>query len=79
MGTSDVPSYATNYVANTNLDKVNYNYAKLVGNAYASLKIIEGLTYRFNVGAEVSFRLWQGSTLRWNLEICEPDATHERK
>jgi TonB-linked SusC/RagA family outer membrane protein len=55
MGTSDVPSYATNYVANTNLDKVNYNYAKLVGNTYATFKIIEGLTYRFNVGAEASF------------------------
>lgn len=55
MGTSEIPSYATNYVANTNLDKVNYNYAKLVGNAYASLKIIDGLNYRFNVGAETSF------------------------
>jgi len=55
MGTSDVPSYASNYVANAALDKQSYNFAKLVGNAYADLKLITGLSYRFNVGAEVSF------------------------
>ena len=55
MGTSDVPSYASNYVANAALDKMRYNFAKIVGNAYADLKLITGLSYRFNIGAEVSF------------------------
>jgi TonB-dependent starch-binding outer membrane protein SusC len=55
MGTSDVPSYASNYVANAALDKINYNFAKIIGNAYVDLRIINGLTYRFNAGAEVSF------------------------
>jgi TonB-dependent starch-binding outer membrane protein SusC len=55
MGTSDVPSYASNYIANAALDKQTYNFAKLVGNAYADLKIFNFLSYRFNTGAEVSF------------------------
>ena len=55
MGTSDVPSYASNYVANAALDKQTYNFAKIVGNAYADLKILKSLSYRFNAGAEVSF------------------------
>jgi TonB-linked SusC/RagA family outer membrane protein len=55
MGTNDLPSYASNYVANAALDKVHYNYAKVIGNAYAELKFTDWLTYRFNMGAEVSF------------------------
>ena len=55
MGTSDVPSYANNYVANVALDKQKYNFAKLVGNAYVDLRLIRGLNYRFNAGAEVSY------------------------
>ncbi len=55
MGTSDIPSYATNYVANAALDKVNYNYAKIIGNAYADFKFTDWLSYRFNAGAEVSY------------------------
>jgi TonB-linked SusC/RagA family outer membrane protein len=55
MGTSDVPSYASNYVANAALDRQSSNFAKLVGNTYADLKLLNWLSYRFNVGAEVSF------------------------
>jgi TonB-linked SusC/RagA family outer membrane protein len=55
MGTSDVPSYASNYVANAALDRQSSNFAKLVGNTYADLKLFNWLSYRFNVGAEVSF------------------------
>ena len=55
MGTSDVPSYASNYVANAALDKQTYNFAKLIGNIYLDFKILNGLTYRFNAGAEVSY------------------------
>jgi TonB-linked SusC/RagA family outer membrane protein len=55
MGTSDVPSYASNYIANAALDRQSYNFAKLVGNVYADLKLFNWLSYRFNAGAEVSF------------------------
>jgi TonB-linked SusC/RagA family outer membrane protein len=55
MGTSDIPSYASNYIANAALDKQTYNFAKLVGNVYADLRLISGLSYKFNAGAEVSF------------------------
>lgn len=55
MGTNDLPSYASNYVANAALDKVHNNFAKVIGNAYAELKFTDWLTYRFNMGAEVSF------------------------
>lgn len=55
MGTSDIPSYSSNYIASAALDKQTYNFAKIVGNAYVDLKIINGLSYRFNAGAEVSF------------------------
>jgi len=55
MGTNDLPSYASNYVAVNALDKIHYNYAKAVGNAYAEFKFTNWLSYRFNMGAEVSF------------------------
>lgn len=55
MGTNDIPSYASNYVANAALDNIKYNYAKIIGNAYAELKFTDWLSYRFNMGAEVSF------------------------
>lgn len=55
MGTNDVPSYSSNYVAVNALDKINYNYAKVVGNAYADLKLTNWLSYRFNAGLEASF------------------------
>ncbi|MGN6533075.1 MAG: TonB-dependent receptor [Ginsengibacter sp.] len=55
MGTTDNPTYASNYVAVNSLDKINYNYAKIVGNAYAELKFTNWLSYRFNAGLEASF------------------------
>jgi TonB-linked SusC/RagA family outer membrane protein len=55
MGTSDIPSYATNYAANVALDQQKYNFAKIIGNAYVDFKILKSLSYRFNAGAEVSF------------------------
>ncbi len=55
MGTSDVPSYANNYVAVNALDRQTYNFAKVVGNAYADFKFTNWLSYRLNVGLEASF------------------------
>jgi len=55
FGSTDIPSYATNYVANVALDKVKYNFAKLMGNAFLDIKLTNWLNYRFNAGLEVSF------------------------
>ncbi len=55
FGTNQSPTYASNYVANAALDKINYGYAKAVANAYADLKFTKWISYRFNAGAEVSF------------------------
>jgi TonB-dependent starch-binding outer membrane protein SusC len=55
IGTTDAVTYAFNSVAINNLNSVRNNFAKLVGNAYVDVKIAEWLSYKFNVGAEVSF------------------------
>ncbi|MFL5744842.1 MAG: SusC/RagA family TonB-linked outer membrane protein, partial [Niastella sp.] len=55
LGSSNNPTYANNYLANVALDKVNYSYAKIVGNAYLGVKLAPWLDYKFNVGLETSF------------------------
>ena len=55
FGSTNIPSYATNYVANVALDRQTYNFAKLVGNAYLDLNFTKWLSYRFNAGLETSF------------------------
>ncbi|HVS95570.1 MAG TPA: SusC/RagA family TonB-linked outer membrane protein, partial [Puia sp.] len=55
FGTNDVPTFANNYVAVANLDKIYATDSRIVGNAYAEFKFTDWLSYRFNAGAEVSF------------------------
>lgn len=55
FGTNAIPVYSANYLAVAALDKVHYNYAKAVGNAYVDFKIADWLSYRFNAGLEASF------------------------
>lgn len=55
FGTNAIPNYSNNYVAVAALDKINYNYAKIVGNAYIDFKLADWLSYRFNAGIEASF------------------------
>lgn len=55
MGTNNAVTYASNYVATAALDKINYNYARIVGNAYVDFKFTNWLNYRFNAGLETSF------------------------
>jgi TonB-dependent starch-binding outer membrane protein SusC len=55
MGTPADPTYASNYVAVAALDKQSYNFAKVVGNVYADVKLTNWLNYRFNTGVEASF------------------------
>lgn len=55
MGTPELPTFASNYLAVAALDKQTYNFDKVVGNAYVDLKLTNWLSYRFNPGLEVSF------------------------
>lgn len=55
MGSSNNPTYASNYLANAAIDKVTNEYGKLVGNAYLSLQLLPWLSYKFNAGLEVSY------------------------
>lgn len=54
IGTTDAITYAWNSVAVNALNSSRANFAKLVGNAYVDVEILEGLNYKFNAGAEVS-------------------------
>jgi len=55
FGTNDVPTFANNYAAVANLDKIYATDSRIIGNAYAEFKFTPWLSYRFNAGAEVSF------------------------
>jgi TonB-linked SusC/RagA family outer membrane protein len=55
MGSTTNPTYASNFVAVNALDKINYNFAKIIGNAYAEIRLTGWLNYRFNIGVEASF------------------------
>ncbi|PIQ22017.1 MAG: SusC/RagA family TonB-linked outer membrane protein [Cytophagales bacterium CG18_big_fil_WC_8_21_14_2_50_42_9] len=55
IGTTNAITYAYNPVAVRELSASTTNYGKLVGNAFADVKLFEWLNYRFNAGAEVSY------------------------
>lgn len=55
IGTTDAVTYAWNPVAVNAINSFRSNFAKLVGNAYLDVDILDGLVYRFNAGAELSF------------------------
>lgn len=55
FGTNAIPVYTANYLAVAALDRVHYNYAKVVGNGYIDFEIAKWLSYRFNAGLEASF------------------------
>ncbi|MCH7403038.1 SusC/RagA family TonB-linked outer membrane protein [Belliella kenyensis] len=54
-GTTDAVTYAWNPVAVNAINSFRSNFAKVVGNAYLDVDIMDGLVYRFNAGAELSF------------------------
>lgn len=60
IGTVDAISYSKNQVAVTDILREKINFAKLVGNAFVNIDIIEGLSYKFNVGVETSFDFSKG-------------------
>ncbi|MDT3403585.1 SusC/RagA family TonB-linked outer membrane protein [Mucilaginibacter terrae] len=52
---ANINTFSRNPVAVANITSVRSNFAKILGNAYVDFKIIDGLTYRFNLGLETSF------------------------
>ncbi len=55
IGSDDAITYAWNPIAVNDLYHRNSSYAKVVGNAFAELKLTNWLKYRFNAGLEASF------------------------
>jgi TonB-dependent starch-binding outer membrane protein SusC len=53
-------TFGTNTVAQQRLSQRNQHNYKLRGNAFAEVDIVEGLTYKFNVGMEASFDNFKG-------------------
>ncbi|MFE3847391.1 SusC/RagA family TonB-linked outer membrane protein [Flavobacterium sp. LB3P45] len=60
IGTVNAVSFSKNQVAVTNLLREKINFAKLVGNAFVNVDIMEGLSYKFNVGVEASYDFSKG-------------------
>ena len=48
-------NYSTNMIAANQLSQGYNNYGKIVGNAFAQLKLTDWLDYKFNIGFEASF------------------------
>jgi TonB-linked SusC/RagA family outer membrane protein len=48
-------TYAYNSIAVNDLSQGYNNYAKVLGNAYAQIRLFDWLDYKFNVGLEASF------------------------
>ncbi|RIA09438.1 TonB-linked SusC/RagA family outer membrane protein [Flavobacteriaceae bacterium MAR_2010_72] len=60
IGNVDAVTFAKNQVAVADILREKVNYAKLVGNAFVKVDILESLSYKFNVGAETSFDFSKG-------------------
>ena len=60
IGSVDAVSFSKNQVAVTDVIREKINFAKLVGNAFVNIDIVEGLSYKFNVGVETSFDFSKG-------------------
>jgi TonB-linked SusC/RagA family outer membrane protein len=60
IGTVDAVTFAKNQVAVEDILREKINFSKLVGNAFAQVDLLEGLSYKFNVGLEASFDFSKG-------------------
>ncbi|WP_445738171.1 SusC/RagA family TonB-linked outer membrane protein [Mariniflexile sp.] len=60
IGSVNAITYAKNQVAVTDVLREKINYAKIVGNAFVKVDLLEGLTYKFNTGIEASFDFSKG-------------------
>lgn len=82
FGSNDIPEYSYNYVAGNALAHQHFNYAKIVGNGYADLKLTNWLSYRFNAGLEASFDYTNGQRdsgiFRYNADLPATSAFNSR-
>jgi TonB-linked SusC/RagA family outer membrane protein len=60
IGSVDAVSFSKNQVAVTDLLREKINFAKIVGNAFVKVDLLEGLSYKFNAGVEASFDFSKG-------------------
>ncbi|MDD7885116.1 TonB-dependent receptor [Flavivirga sp. 57AJ16] len=60
IGNVDAVTFAKNQVAVADILREKINYAKIVGNAFIKVDILEGLSYKFNAGVEASFDFSKG-------------------
>ncbi|MCF0052614.1 TonB-dependent receptor [Dyadobacter sp. LJ53] len=54
-GSFNARSFSRNQLAINDITKTNYNFFKVLGNAFVDYKILKGVSYRFNTGLETSF------------------------
>ena len=59
MGTTEIPTYASNYVANNALDKEHNNASVMLGNVDATVKLTDWLNYKLNLGGEITFNYYK--------------------
>ncbi len=82
FGSNDIPVYFYNYAAVSALNPESYNFAKIVGNGYADLKLTDWLSYRFNAGVEASFdyttSLRDSGIWRYNSDLPQTSITNNR-
>lgn len=60
IGNVDAVTFAKNQVAVTDILREKINFAKIVGNAFVKVDLLEGLSYKFNAGIEASFDFSKG-------------------
>ena len=60
IGNVDAVTFAKNQVAVTNLLREKINYAKIVGNAFIKVDLLDWISYKFNTGIEASFDFSKG-------------------
>jgi TonB-linked SusC/RagA family outer membrane protein len=60
IGNVDAVTFAKNQVAVADVLREKINFAKVVGNAFVKVDLLEGLSYKFNTGIEASFDFSKG-------------------
>ncbi len=71
------PIYGWNYLAMRELFESTHKYSRVVGNAYADVEILDGLTYRFNAGLDAGFDFHQNVRRQGNWVLAQAfEPTH---
>ncbi|WP_210488346.1 SusC/RagA family TonB-linked outer membrane protein [Rufibacter aurantiacus] len=82
IGSTSAVTYAFNPVAVRNYRNYRTEFAKLVGNAYIDVKLVDWLSYKFNVGLEVSFdhlqRIRKTGVYQFNATSYPSEITEDR-